>query len=82
MLVLVLAAGFGLVGAAAPAVGDCPLFPGAQYDAGDGPWSIAIGDLDGDQLSDLIVANVYGSNVSVLLVPFPRRSHDFFRFAY
>ncbi len=49
------------------AVGDGPLFPGAQYDAGDVPYSVAIGDLNGDQVPDLGVANAGSDNVSVLL---------------
>ncbi len=49
------------------AVGDGPLFPGAQYPAGDAPFSVAIGDLNGDQVPDLAVANVSSDNVSVLL---------------
>ncbi|KKK52002.1 hypothetical protein LCGC14_3109330, partial [marine sediment metagenome] len=31
------------------AVGEASLFPGAQYAAGRQPWSVAIGDLNGDQ---------------------------------
>ena len=46
----------GLVCASA-ALGDGPLFPGAQYGAGDAPSSVAIGDLDGEQVPDLAVAN-------------------------
>jgi hypothetical protein len=56
----------GLIWASA-AVGDDPLFPGAQYAAGTGPWSVGIGDLNGDQVPDLAVANYYTENVSVLL---------------
>ena len=52
---------------ASAALGDRPLFPGAQYAAGIGPESAAIGDLNGDQVPDLAVANYNGSNVSVLL---------------
>ena len=57
---------FGIISAGA-AMGDGPLFPGAQYAAGDGTAAVAIGDLNGDQISDLAVANRYGDNVSVLL---------------
>ncbi|MCH8148895.1 MAG: VCBS repeat-containing protein [Planctomycetes bacterium] len=45
--------------------------PAVHYAAGDGPNSVAIGDLDGDQVPDLAVVNQYnhpGTNdVSVLL---------------
>jgi len=44
-----------------------PLFPGAQYTVGSAPVSVAIGDLDGDQVPDLAVANTVSDNVSVLL---------------
>ncbi|MCH8150539.1 MAG: VCBS repeat-containing protein, partial [Planctomycetes bacterium] len=57
---------FGLIWTSA-APGYDPLFPGAQYPAGDGPQSVAIGDLDGDQVLDLAVANSRSDNVSVLL---------------
>ncbi len=43
-----------------------PLFPGAQYAVGDKPYSVAIGDLNGDQVPDLSVANEYSDNLSVL----------------
>jgi hypothetical protein len=49
------------------AVGDGPLFPGAQYAVGENPSSVAIGDLNGDQVPDLAVANIDSDNVSVLL---------------
>ncbi len=49
------------------AVGDGPLFPGAEYAAGSYPTSVAIGDLDGDQVADLAVANLNSDDVSVLL---------------
>ncbi len=54
------------------ALGDGSLFPGAQYAAGDGPASAAIGDLNGDQVSDLAVANrgsfqTFDGKLSVLL---------------
>lgn len=66
-VVCVLATGFGLAGAAAPAAENGPLFPGAQYTVGNHPYSVAIGDLDGDQVLDLAVANNSDDNVSVLL---------------
>ncbi|MFH1418185.1 MAG: VCBS repeat-containing protein [Planctomycetota bacterium] len=49
------------------AVGDDPLFPGVQYAAGDRPESIAIDNLNGDQIPDLVAANRDGDCVSVLL---------------
>jgi len=36
-----------------------------DFATGDGPWSVAIGDLDGDGKPDLAVANVNSSTVSV-----------------
>jgi len=57
---------FGLIWTSA-ALGDGPLFPGARYPAGNGPGSVAIGDLNGDQVPDLAVANETSDNVSVLL---------------
>ena len=48
------------------AVGDGPLFPGAQYSVGRAPFSVEIADVDGDHVPDLAVANASG-NVSVLL---------------
>ena len=42
-------------GSAAAASG--PLFPGAQYDVGWYPMSVAIGDLNGDDCLDLAAAN-------------------------
>ncbi|MCH8150393.1 MAG: VCBS repeat-containing protein, partial [Planctomycetes bacterium] len=56
---------FGLIWSSA-ALGNRPLFPGAIYPAGEEPRSVAIGDLDGDQLPDLAVANRDSDNVSVL----------------
>ncbi len=37
------------------------------YDTGAGPYSVAIGDLDGDKDLDLAVAALYGPGVSILL---------------
>ena len=37
------------------------------YDAGDGPRSVAIGDLDGDGVPDLVTANSHSDDVSVLI---------------
>ncbi len=50
----------GLTTCAAFAAGG-PLFPGAQYPAGNGALSVAIGDLDGDQVPDLAVGNAYSN---------------------
>jgi VCBS repeat protein/FG-GAP repeat protein len=38
-----------------------------HYDAGAGPFSVAVGDFNGDGLADLAVANEVSDNVSVLL---------------
>ena len=38
-----------------------------NYGAGEGPYSICAGDLDGDNDLDLAVANTYSATVSVLL---------------
>ena len=40
--------------------------PAVHYPAGSWPASVAIGDLDSDQVRDLAVANYYSQNVSVL----------------
>jgi hypothetical protein len=41
--------------------------PATSYAAGDGPVSVAIGDLNGDGSPDLATANLYGHTLSVLL---------------
>jgi hypothetical protein len=53
-------------------LGDGTFAVAADYAAGNGPHSVAIGDLDGDQVPDLAVANsgtwpTFDGNVSVLL---------------
>jgi|GEM_PF-1389999 len=48
-------------------LGDGPLFPGAQYSVGERPYSVAIDDLNGNQVLDLVVANRDSDTVSVLL---------------
>ncbi len=55
------------------AVGDGPLFPGAQYAAGNDPSSAVIGDLNGDQVPDLAVAvdGIVGEKVNRSLAPLP-----------
>ena len=47
--------------------GDGSFQSAVNYGAGDGPSSVAIGDLNGDANLDLAVANRYSDNVSVLL---------------
>ncbi len=44
-----------------------PLYPGLLFAAGDGATSVATADLDGDGAVDLVVANVFSNDVSVLL---------------
>ncbi|MCH7792817.1 MAG: VCBS repeat-containing protein [Planctomycetes bacterium] len=48
-------------------LGDGMFADAVHYAAGDGPNSVAIGDLDGDQVPDLAVANGLSDSVSVLL---------------
>jgi FG-GAP-like repeat/Concanavalin A-like lectin/glucanases superfamily len=42
------------------------LAPGVDWAAGDGPVSVAIGDLNGDGNPDLVTANLYANSISVL----------------
>ncbi len=43
------------------------LFPNREFGVGDGPRSVAVGDLNGDGNLDLAVANRSSDNISVLL---------------
>ncbi len=43
------------------------LFPGPKFSAGDAPFSVAVADLDGDTVPDLVTANLVSDDVSVLL---------------
>ena len=54
-------------GALAPAAGAVSFAPHVDYQVGQDPTSVAIGDLDGDGKQDLVVANMGYSSVSVLL---------------
>jgi hypothetical protein len=41
--------------------------PAVSFAAGNGPVSVAVADLDGDSVPDLVTANSWGDDVSVLL---------------
>ena len=41
--------------------------PGSPFAVGSAPYSVAVGDFNGDGYQDLVTANVGGSNVTVLL---------------
>ena len=43
------------------------LFLGQKFPAGISPRSVAVADLDGDTVPDLVIANANGNDVSVLL---------------
>ncbi|MBW2696044.1 MAG: VCBS repeat-containing protein [Deltaproteobacteria bacterium] len=43
------------------------LFLGQKFPAGDGPQSVAVADLDGDTVPDLVTSNLHTDDVSVLL---------------
>ncbi len=47
--------------------GDGVFVPDAQYECGNYPSSVAIGDVDGDSLNDLAVTNTNAGTVSVLI---------------
>ena len=44
-----------------------PLFRSPVYQVGSGPWTVAKGDFNGDGRADLVTANVWSDDVSVLL---------------
>jgi FG-GAP repeat len=69
---LVLFASFGVLAGALCVTGlsadsGSGFTPAADYVAGDGPISVAIGDLNGDGNQDLATANLYGHSLSVLM---------------
>src|ERR687897_308197 len=41
--------------------------PAVNFGAGDGPFSVAVGDFNNDTILDLAVANFLSDNVSILL---------------
>jgi hypothetical protein len=41
--------------------------PAVNFGAGDGPFSVAVGDFNNDTILDLAVANFFSDNVSILL---------------
>src|SRR5207249_2999815 len=66
-LILLLSSGAGIYpsyAAAGPFLFQAPF---VSFGAGNTPYSVAIGDLDGDGRPDLVTANVYSNTVSVLL---------------
>lgn len=56
-----------LLGDGSGGVGDRTFADAVNYDAGDLPWDLAVGDFNGDGISDLAVANRNSSDFSVLL---------------
>jgi len=57
---------FGAQGASAQGC-DGIHFPGQLFPAGDSPQSVSLGDVDGDDDLDLVVANLHSDDTSVLL---------------
>jgi len=43
------------------------LFPGKKFSVGEGPFSVTMGDFNGDGVTDLATANRFSDNISVLL---------------
>ena len=60
------------------ALGNGPMFLGAQYVVGDEPMSVAIGDLNGDHVPDMAVANFWSQDwILSRLKPDFRRASQF-----
>jgi len=53
--------------------GDGSFEAARSFDAGNYPYSVAVGDFNGDGMQDLAVANGRSSNVSVLINNTPSR---------
>src|SRR5215213_5186552 len=59
---------FAILWATAPAAGAAATFSGlAEVPAGTNPWSVAVGDFNGDARADLAVVNLSSDNLSVRL---------------
>lgn len=47
--------------------GNCTFDPARSFQAGTSPTAVAVGDIDGNGIGDVAVANMEGNNVTVLL---------------
>ena len=64
---LMLAGGLVLTACATPKIPDIELYPGPQFAVGNEPSAVVLGDVNGDRVLDLALANNGSNDVSVLL---------------